>query len=172
MSFSQQSTAWQPGLLHVLITLCAHMDAYSHFQLCTCLLDKTSERGPLCPAGLAQPSGHPAHPRAVALHLPLCHSSPSVLLLSATSENFSHSPFLAGLPSQAVAGAYLHRANPACATWAGISSPTHSCPHQGFTDGAFIKQKHGTESQRLGSEAAAQLSGVLKTTLGPLCWVN
>lgn len=111
---------------------------------------KPVSRGSLCPTGLALPSGHPARLRAMALHLPWCRPGPSVLMLSATSENFSCSPFLTGLPSQAVAEAYLCRANPAHAAWAGVSSSTHSCPHQGFTDGAFIRQEHGTQSQRSG----------------------
>lgn len=60
--FSQQSTAWQPELLHLHMPLRAHMDIYSCLQLCTFILDKTSEQWPTLPVGLVQPWGHPRPP--------------------------------------------------------------------------------------------------------------
>ena len=100
MSFSQQSTAWQLGLLHAHVTLCAHVDVHPCFQLRTFILDKTSEQRSPCPAGLVQPLGHAAHLRAVALHLPHYRPGPSTLPLSATPQTYSRSPHLTGLPSR------------------------------------------------------------------------
>lgn len=92
LSFSQQSTARQPGLLQVHGS-CVPAWMYTLvFSFVLLFWVESVSRGPLSPAGLVQPLG------AVALLLPWCCPGLSALLLSATSENLRSSPVLTYSP--------------------------------------------------------------------------
>lgn len=112
--------------------LCARVDVYSRFQLCTFIPGRISEQRPPLPRWAGPALGGCGTPPAMVLPRTL-RASAFCHFWELEEQSRSHI-----FPLQAVSEVYLCRANPASAPWAGASSSTHSCPHQGFTDRAFF----------------------------------